>query len=145
MKTLALDLGERRIGVAISDPMGIIAQGYGTLDGRDEPSEIIGKLKEIITMESVNEVVVGLPLNMDGSEGRKAKEVLEFAEKLRTDLGIVVKTQDERLTTMQVERVMIEADTSRDKRRKKIDKLAAQVILQTYLDSVNIKKESENA
>ena len=134
MKILGLDVGEKRIGIAISDAMGVIALGVETFY-REEENGIIEKLRSIIKTESVTAIVVGLPLNMNGTEGPKAKEAKDFAEKLKKEIGLPVTLWDERLSTAEVERLMISAGASRAKRKKKIDKLAAQVILQGYLDS----------
>lgn len=136
MKILGLDIGSKRIGVAVSDALGIIANGLETIQ-RENENNVIECIKGIVLKEGVNEIVVGLPLNMDGSEGPKAKEAISFSDKLKTTLGISIKLWDERLTTLEAERVMIAANTSRSKRKKKVDKLAAQLILQGYLDSVS--------
>ena len=134
MKILGLDIGEKRIGIAISDALGIIAQGLETFY-RENPPGIIEKLRKIVKEEGVSAIVVGLPLNMDGTEGPKAKEAINFANELKKEIELPVKLWDERLSTVEVERLMISAGASRAKRKKKIDKLAAQVILQGYLDS----------
>jgi len=134
MKILGLDIGEKRIGIAISDALGIIAQGLETFY-RENPPGIIEKLRKIVKEEGVSAIVVGLPLNMDGTEGPKAKEAINFADELKKEIGLPVKLWDERLSTVEVEKLMISAGASRAKRKKKIDKLAAQVILQGYLDS----------
>jgi len=132
MKILGLDIGTKRIGVAISDALGITAQGVLTLI-REE--DVVTRIKEILLDQGAEKIVIGLPLNMDGSRGPQAKAALQFAETLEKSLEVPVKLWDERMSTMQVERVMIEAGVSRAKRKKKIDKLAAQVILQSYLDA----------
>ena len=134
MRILGIDLGSKRIGIAISDALGITAQGLLTLE-RKEDSEVIEFLNKTVQEKDVTEIVVGLPLNMDGSEGEQAKAATHFADILKEKLKLPVKLWDERLSTVEVERVMIEAGTSRAKRKKKIDKVAAQVILQGYLNS----------
>lgn len=134
MRILALDVGTKRIGVAMSDELLMTAQGAETIYRKDAGTDMDAIVK-LVTDNGVGEVVVGLPLNMDGSEGPKAREVIAFAAELSRVVSVPVKTWDERLTTVQVERVMLEADTSRAKRKKHADKLAAQVILQSYLDS----------
>lgn len=132
MRVLGLDLGSKRIGVAISDSLGITAQGFDIIElGKGE--EAIEYLKGVVAREGVSEIVVGLPLNMNGSHGPKAQEAEAFADGLREKLMLPVKLWDERLSTMEVERVMIAGGASRNKRKKKKDKLAAQVILQSYL------------
>lgn len=134
MRILALDVGTKRIGVAMSDELLITAQGGETIYRKDAKTDMDIIAKRIAD-NGVGEVVVGLPLNMDGSQGPKANEVIVFIEELSKVITVPVKTWDERLTTAQAERVMLEADTSRAKRKKHVDKLAAQVILQSYLDS----------
>jgi len=130
MRILGLDLGQKRIGVAISDGLGITAQGLDTIKREDKVS-----LENIIRDREVTEIVVGLPLNMDGTKGERAEDAILFADNLKKDLSIAVKMWDERLSTLYVERAMIEGDLSRRKRKTLSDKLAAQVILQSYLDS----------
>jgi len=136
MKILCLDIGTKRIGVALSDPLCITAQGMTTLL-REKDDALIHTVRDIILSEGVNEIVIGLPLNMDGSEGPQAKESIRIAELFKKELDIPVKLWDERLTTMEAEKLMIAGDMSRKKRKKKIDKIAAQIILQGYLNSVN--------
>ena len=128
-------MGSKRIGIAISDELTITAQGLNTIESESE-KDLISKLKDIIKSEGVKEVVIGLPLNMNGSTGPQAKNAIKFCGLLKEEISIPVKLWDERMTTMEVERIMIEADISRHKRKKKIDKLAAQVMLQSYLDSI---------
>lgn len=133
MRTLGLDVGSKRIGVAISDALGITAQGRLSLERKSDEG-VIDELRKIIEKEDVSEIVVGLPLNMNGSRGPAVKEAETFADNLKK-FGIPVKLWDERLTTREAERLMIAGGASRGKRKKKIDKLAAQLILQNYLGS----------
>jgi len=133
-RVIALDLGQKRIGVAISDETETISSPLTTIPG-DNTNRAIKSIKEIIDSRDVLRVIIGLPLNMNGSKGPKAMEALEFAENLRKKLLIDVVTFDERLTTKQGEDMLIQADVSRKKRKSIIDKIAAQIILQTYLDS----------
>ena len=133
-RILALDLGARRIGLAVSDELGWTAHGLATLE-RVGPKKDIARLREIVTEQNVRKLVVGLPRNMDGSLGPQARLVLEFIETLKNKLRLEVIPWDERLTTQAAERVLIEADMSRAKRRKKVDQVAAVLILQGYLDS----------
>jgi len=134
MRILALDVGTKRIGLALSDELLITAQGQATIVRRSL-DEDLDKIKRIIKENNVEEAVVGLPLNMNGSYSAKTKEVVEFMDNLAKAVDVPVKTWDERLTTVQAERALLEADMSRAKRKKVIDKLAAQIILQSYLDS----------
>lgn len=133
-RILALDLGERRIGVAISDALHIIAQPLETIE-RENLTEDIKKIKTLVSEYNISRVIVGLPLNMNGSKGLSAQTALGFAEYVKEELGVKVEMVDERLTTSQAERALLEADMSRKKRKKHIDKLAAQMILQAYLDA----------
>ncbi len=134
MRKIALDVGTVRIGIATSDPMGIIASGYETFvrtkDFEDDLRRIAGLAQE----KQADTFVVGLPLNMDGTEGEKVAEIRAFAEALSryTDLKIVF--QDERLSTVSAEKALIESGMRREKRKKVIDKVAATIILQSYLD-----------
>ncbi|MDP3804845.1 MAG: Holliday junction resolvase RuvX [Candidatus Omnitrophota bacterium] len=134
MRILALDVGTKRIGVALSDELLFTAQGQATIERRSIEYDL-AEIKKVIKENSVEEVVVGLPLNMNGSYSAKTKEVVEFMNNLAKAVDVPVKTWDERLTTVQAERTLLEADMSRAKRRKVIDKLAAQIILQSYLDA----------
>ncbi len=133
-KILGLDVGHKRIGVALSDELGWTAQPYTTL-GRKGLAKDLSALREIVEREGVAEIVVGLPRNMNGSEGPQARKARRFAEEVRRALGLPVVEWDERLSSVAAERVLIEADVSRKKRRGQVDKLAAVLILQGYLDS----------
>ncbi|MFH1867820.1 MAG: Holliday junction resolvase RuvX [Candidatus Omnitrophota bacterium] len=132
MRILGLDIGEKRIGVAISDETQTIAQGLKTLSAE---KAVFSKIEDIISEYDVKEVVVGLPIKMNGTMGLAAEKVLGFSDKLKKRLKIAVYTFDERLTTRQGEVLMLQADISRKKRKMKIDKIAAQIMLQTYMDS----------
>lgn len=133
MRIMALDVGSKRIGVALSDPLKITAQGLQTFQ-RTVLEEDIKGLWQLIDEYEVSQLVVGLPKNMDGSIGFKAEEVQQFIADLTAERKIEVIWIDERLTTVSAERVLLEADVSRAKRKKVIDKMAAVVILQSYLD-----------
>ncbi len=137
MRILSLDVGERRIGMAVSDTLGLIAQQLETLIRGSEQDDF-KRIKDIIKEKEVSEVVVGFPLNMDGTMGPKAEEISVFIEALKKECGISVNAWDERLTTREADRILREADVSRKKRKKLDDKLAAQLILQSYLDSRGI-------
>ena len=133
MRIMALDVGSKRIGVALSDPLKITAQGLQTFQ-RTALEEDIKGLWKLIDEHEVSQLVVGLPKNMDGSIGFKAEEVQQFIADLTAERKIDVIWIDERLTTVSAERVLLEADVSRAKRKKVIEKMAAVVILQSYLD-----------
>lgn len=129
-----MDVGTKRIGVAISDELSLIAHGINSIDRKDLNSDL-GVIDNLVKENGVYEVVVGLPLNMDGSYSAKTKEVVEFLDNLMKLIKVPVKTWDERLTTVQAEKTLLEADMSRAKRKRLSDKLAAQIILQSYLDA----------
>lgn len=133
-RILALDVGQKRIGVAVSDALNLIAQGVETIR-RTDPSTTLNRIKSLVDEYDVSKIIVGLPLNMNGSKGSGAKLAEEFTSLLKKETGVLVETVDERLTTAQGERVLLDADVSRKKRRISIDKIAAQLILQTYLES----------
>ena len=133
MRVMALDVGSKRIGVALSDPLKITAQGLQTFQ-RTTLEEDIKGLWKLMDEHEVSQLVVGLPKNMDGSVGFKAEEVQQFVADLTAERKIEVIWIDERLTTVSAERTLLEADVSRAKRKKVIDKMAAVIILQSYLD-----------
>ena len=132
MRKMALDVGTKTIGVALSDPLGWTAQGLEVISRRKLEVDL-NRLKEICTEYEVTEIVVGLPKNMNGTLGPKAHEILDFVEALKEALGLPVVTWDERLSTVAAQRALLEADVSRSKRKKVIDKMAAVIILQGYL------------
>ncbi|MFH1245885.1 MAG: Holliday junction resolvase RuvX [Candidatus Omnitrophota bacterium] len=135
MRILALDIGEKNIGVAISDELGITAQGLPNLQRGQDAQTILG-LSEIVKKNNVQEIVAGMPVNMDGTLGKQAREIAVFLEKIKEKIALPIKVWDERLSSLQAERIMLEADLSRKKRKKNIDRLAAQLILQSYLDAI---------
>lgn len=130
-RIMGVDIGEKRIGIAVSDLLGMTAQGVETYirKGEGDAEYIANKAKTL----GAETVVAGLPLNMNGSEGPSVQRVREFMSGVEK-LGLEVKYQDERLTTVSAERTLLEADMSRQKRRQVIDKIAAVFILSTYLD-----------
>lgn len=134
MRILALDIGERRIGVAVSDGLKLTAQGLETIKHSGVTSTV-SKIKKLVEEYSVGKIIVGMPLNMDGSKGKSALLAEEFVRLLEGEIPVSIETMDERLTTAQGERMLLEADVSRKKRKLSIDKIAAQLILQSYLDS----------
>jgi len=133
-RILGVDYGSKRIGLAISDPGGIIATPVRTehCSGEDEG---IAKVVAACTELKADKMVIGLPLNMNGSHGPQAEKVTAFAEKLKSLLDIPLEMWDERLSSVSAERVLIDAGTSRRRRKEVIDKLAAQIMLQNYLDA----------
>ena len=140
MKILGLDVGSKTIGVAVSDELGIIAQGVTTLKRKGVNHDITQLLK-VIEEQRAEKVVVGLPKNMNGSLGQSAKMVLTLLEELENFVDIPVIAWDERLSTVAAERALLEADMSRKKRKKVIDKVAALIILQGYLDNQKRMKD----
>lgn len=135
-RILGLDVGTKTIGVAVSDPFGWTAQGLETVQINVEKEKFgLERLSEIIDEYSVEKIVVGLPKNMDGTLGERAEASIEFGELLEKEFSLPIEYEDERLTTAQANRMMIEeGDLSRRKRKKIVDKLAAIMILQNYLD-----------
>lgn len=133
MRILGLDIGEKRIGVAISDELYFSANGLDVIE-RKNNGEDINKIAEIVSRYNVVKIVVGLPKNMDGSVGPSGEEVKKYVNKLQNALEVEVDFWDERLSTVAAEKTLIEADISRKKRKKVIDKMAAVFILQNYLD-----------
>ena len=125
-----MDVGEKRIGVAVSDPLGYTAQGISTIRRED-----IEELQRLIKDYEIGRIIVGLPRNMNGSIGEQGKKVLDFVGRLKKKIDLPIITWDEKLTTKESERILLKADLSRTKRKKVIDKLAAALILQNYLDS----------
>ncbi len=134
-RVMALDIGDKRIGIALSDPMKIIASPFDTLK-RVEIKGDINKIVKMIEENDVETVVCGLPKKLDNTDSLQTVKAREFADTLREKTAAKVVMTDERLTTVSAERVLLEADVSRGKRREVIDKLAAAVILQSYLESV---------
>lgn len=132
---MGLDLGTRTLGISLSDTTHTIATLYATIRFKeDNYDELIPQLKEIISENDVSKIILGLPKNMNNTIGPRALVTMEFMEKLKKELQIEVILQDERLTTVEATNYMLEADMSRKKRKQKIDSLAANIILQTYLD-----------
>lgn len=142
-RILGIDLGERRIGLALSDELGFTAQGLDVLPHRDDERSLAA-LVQLIGMRQADTVVFGLPRNMDGSRGPMAQKVIDFANRLQMKLPqIKVEYWDERLTTSAAQRMLVDADLSRAKRKQVVDKVAAVLILQGYLDSLRNRAETE--
>lgn len=136
MRVLGLDVGSRTVGVAVSDPMGWTAQGVEIIAiNEDEAQFGLERLGEILNETKAKGVVLGLPKNMNNSEGPRAQAARNYAKMIEEKFGLPTDFQDERLTTVEAERMLIEeADISRKKRKAVIDKMAASLILQNYLD-----------
>jgi putative Holliday junction resolvase len=141
MRVIGLDVGTKTIGVAVSDEMGWIAQGIETIprDPNDTNSGM-NRLRQLIDHYRPETVVVGFPKNMDGTVGPRGIACREFAEQTEKAFGLPVVLWDERLTTMAAEKVLISADLSRKKRKKAVDKMAASLILQGYLDRKRLRE-----
>ncbi len=133
-RVLALDLGKRRIGLAISDELGITAQGLATLQRRNKRSDLAA-LGSLIRERGVTQLLMGNPLHMSGKEGRQSEWVQEFASALEKHTGIPVRLWDERLTTVEASRVLRQSGISIEKRAAAVDRLSAVILLQSYLDS----------
>lgn len=131
---MGLDLGTKTIGVAVSDGLGLTAQGVTTVR-RTSLKADLAALATVVSEHEVTHVVLGLPLNMDGSEGPRAEASRKFADTLTQSLGVTVELWDERLSTVAATRTLLEADVSRARRREVIDQVAAQFILQGWLDA----------
>jgi putative pre-16S rRNA nuclease len=138
MRILGLDVGTKTIGVAVSDEMGWTGQGIATIRRTNIRADL-AELDKYLQQYAVEKIVVGVPRNMDGSIGSAAEQVYSFIERLREKFTLPVDTWDERLSTVAAERVLLEADMSRGKRKKVIDKVAAVLILQGYLDYLSMK------
>lgn len=136
MRAMGLDVGSKTVGIAVSDPFGWTAQGIEIIRINEEQEEFgFDRLGELVKEYEVTQFVVGLPKNMNNSIGPRAEASMAYGEKIQQLFNIPVEYQDERLTTVQAERFLVEeANTSRAKRKKVIDKLAAVMILQNYLD-----------
>ncbi|MFH0768405.1 MAG: Holliday junction resolvase RuvX [Chloroflexota bacterium] len=133
MRKLGLDIGDKRIGVALSDPGGILASPFTIIDCKDEKQDI-ETIINIVNQHEVEQIIVGLPRSLDGSIGRQAQKVEAFVQKLRSQTEIPLEFRDERLTTVSARRLMREASTKKSKRKVRDDAVAAALILQGYLD-----------
>lgn len=139
MRIMALDVGSRTIGIACSDALLMTAQGIETIR-RTSLENDFNRLRELISEYEVHELVVGMPKNMNGTKGDRAEKTEEFVEKMKAVIELPVTFWDERLSTVMAERQLIAADVSRKKRKGVIDKMAAVVILQGYLDRLRFSK-----
>ena len=136
MRILALDHGTKRIGVAISDELKLIAQPLEFIPA--EPfAEFLTRLQVLIQEKEVERILIGLPRNMNGTLGPAAQKVQEFIDALRPAISIPIRTWDERLTSSQANRLLIQGGVRRQQRKEKVDKMAAAILLQSYLDSLS--------
>ena len=140
MRYLGLDLGSRTLGVSVSDVDGIIATSLTVIRHNEEYEKLIDEVKKIIDEKNVEKIVLGLPKNMNGTIGEKGELSYKFKEMLEKSTGLEVFLEDERLTTVQATNLLIKNDTSRKKRKKVVDSMAATIILQSFLD----KNKKEN-
>jgi putative Holliday junction resolvase len=136
-RVLALDLGKRRIGLALSDELGITAQGLQTLQ-RSNIREDLAKLAALASEKNVSLILMGNPLHMSGRESRQTEYTREFAARLKAATGLPVEFRDERLTTVEAERVLRQSGISIQKRALAVDRLAAVILLESYLDSLRL-------
>ena len=145
MRVLGLDYGSKTVGVAISDPLGFTAQGLETIERPKENKlrKTLARIEQIIEEYNVEKIVLGYPLNMNNTEGPRVEATREFQAMLEKRTGLQVELQDERLTTVSAERVLMEAGVRRENRKAVIDKIAAAMILQTWLDMQSIKASFE--
>lgn len=143
MRIMGLDFGSRTVGVAVSDGLLLTAQGLEIIRRKEENKlrRTLARIEEMILEYEVGEIVLGLPINMNATEGERARLTLEFKEKLERRTGLPVVMWDERLTTVAADKAMIEAGIRRENRKEYVDMIAAVLILQGYLDRKNMKAE----
>lgn len=136
MRYLGLDLGTKTLGISLSDKSGIIASAYKTIKFENEDYDsLINEISSIISEFEINTIVLGLPKNMDNSLGQASERSLNFKKKIEENLNVKVVMQDERMSSVEAHNIMLEGDLSRKKRKKYVDSVAANIILQRYLDS----------
>lgn len=140
---MGLDVGDKTIGVAISDELGMTANPVTTIQRTGSIKREIGEVRKLAEENNVGRIVVGMPLMLDGSIGVQAEKVQTFIEEMRKRIRIPIVTWDERLTTVEVERILIASDQSREQRKKVIDKMAASVLLRSYMDREQYQKRQE--
>ena len=145
MRIMGLDYGSKTVGVAVSDPMLITAQGLEIIRRKDENKlrQTLARIEEIIAEYEVGEIVVGFPKNMNNSVGDRGELSLEFKEKLERRTGLPVFMWDERLSTVEADKVMMDAGVRRENRKEFVDKIAATIILQGYLDRRSSNPDKE--
>lgn len=137
MRILGIDYGDNRTGLAISDPLGWTAQGLETIETKNGLEKLLEKIEKIIQEYKVEKIVVGFPLNMNGSVGEQGKKTDEFIKIIKDKFGLPVIKWDERLTTVAAQKIMIESNVKKRERKKVVDTISASYILQGYLDSIN--------
>jgi len=137
-RILAVDYGVKRIGLALSDTIGITAQEFDTINVLKKDEHFL-RIKEIVEKEKVKKILIGMPLNMNGSKGERAREVEKFIEKLKRYVNIPVIMKDERLTSVEAKKIMVSLGQKTGKNKEKIDRLAAVLLLETYLESISNK------
>lgn len=141
MKILAIDYGSKRIGYAISDETESIAFPHSVAEVHDEESSIKAT-QDVVRLTEAKKIIVGIPINMNGTSGEMVQKVMAFVDKIKEMTGIDVETYDERMSTQIAEKTLLQGDMSRSKRKKVRDKLSAQIVLQNYLDLKAIKNET---
>ena len=143
MRIMGLDYGSKTVGVAISDSLGITAQGIETIERKEENKlrQTLARIEALVKEYEVEKIVLGFPKNMNNTIGERAERSLELKEKLERRIGVPVIMWDERLTTVEAERTLIESKVRRENRKKYVDKIAAVFILQGYLDSLQFGQE----
>lgn len=143
MRIMGLDYGSKTVGVAISDALCITAQGIETIERKEENKlrKTLARIEELAKEYEVDRIVLGFPKNMNNTIGERAEKSLEFKEMLERRTGLAVVMWDERLTTVEAERTLIESNVRRENRKKYVDKIAAVFILQGYLDSLSMRQE----
>lgn len=141
MRIMGLDFGSKTIGVAVSDPFGWTAQSVETIHRQDEGNLIasIARLKELVEQYEIRKIVVGLPKNMNNTLGERVDRTNYFVKRIERELEIEVETFDERLSTVSADRILAEGGVKKSERKKNIDKVAASIILQAYLDTKGIR------
>ncbi len=146
MRIMGLDYGSKTVGVAISDPLFITAQGIEIIRRKDENKlrQTYARIEELIEEYQVTEIVLGLPKNMNDTLGPRVEMTLEFKDKLERRTGLPVHTWDERLTTVEADRTMMEAGVRREDRKEYVDKIAAVLILQGFLDRRGMQQKTED-
>lgn len=134
MKIMGLDYGEARTGVAISDELGMLAHGLETIEHGANEKKLIERIKEIISTNKIQKIVIGYPLNMNATKGPRIEKTDKFIEKLKKEVGLEIVKIDERLTTVSAHKTMTELNLTKDKKKKLVDTISATYILQMYLD-----------